>query len=87
MADRHGARVSLEPGFIKFRARSPEAYFARSEADHPMSVAFRPLLERAGTYAAAREQALAVLAAGNEDPDAFLVTSRYRVIRVERPGS
>jgi len=87
MADRHGARVSVQPSRISFRARSPAAYFARFEADHPTSVTFRPLLERAGTYAAAREEALAVLSAGNEDPDALRVTSRYCVIRVERPGS
>ncbi|HZC29135.1 MAG TPA: hypothetical protein VE269_05290 [Gaiellaceae bacterium] len=51
-----------------------------------MSVAARPLVERAGAYATVREEALAALRAGNEDPDGFRVTSPYRVMRITRPG-
>jgi len=47
-----------------------------------MSLASRPLLERARTAQATREQALAVLRAGNEDPNAFRVSSPYRVIEI-----
>jgi SAM-dependent methyltransferase len=85
LAARHGAaRVTFEEGEVSFAAESPESYYADGEANHPMSVASRPLLERAGSCEAVREQALAILRAGNEDPDRFRVTSRYRVIRVER---
>jgi hypothetical protein len=49
-----------------------------------MGLAGRPVLERAGTYGGVREQALAILRDGNEDPDAFQVSSPYRVIEVFR---
>ena len=49
-----------------------------------MSVAGRPVLERAGSYSEVREQAVAILREGNEDPAAFRVTSPYRVIEVTR---
>ena len=50
-----------------------------------MSLAGRPLLESAGSYAALREEAIGVLRAGNEDPAGFRVTSPYRVIRLDVP--
>ena len=84
LAARNGAEVSVDEGEVAFVAESPEAYFAVSEAHHPMSVSMRPLLERAGGHDAIREQALGILREGNEDPDAFRVTSRYRVLTVRR---
>jgi hypothetical protein len=45
-----------------------------------------PALERAGTTEAVETEMLAALREGNEDPDAFRVTSRYRIAIVERPG-
>jgi SAM-dependent methyltransferase len=86
LAARHGARVAFEEGEIAFAGESPEAYYADGEATHPMSVASRPLLERAGSYERVREQALEIMRAGNEDPARFRVTSRYRVIRADRPA-
>lgn len=68
---------------IAFTAASPDAYLAEAD-EHPMSVAGRALLERAGTAAEVRERALEVLRAGNEDPGGFRVTSRYRVIAITR---
>jgi hypothetical protein len=64
--------------------RSPEGHFARREANHPLTVAAKPVLERAGDYAAIRAQAVAVLRAGNQDPDRFCVTSPYRVTELRR---
>jgi hypothetical protein len=49
-----------------------------------MSVGVRPILEGGGTGEAVGEQVLAVLRAGNEDPAAFRVTSRYRIVGVTR---
>jgi hypothetical protein len=69
---------------LKIIAESPEAYLAANERSHPMSIAGRPVLEHAGTYSEVREQALAVLREGNEDPTAFRVSSPYRVIEVTR---
>lgn len=85
LAAAHGATVDAEDGSLAIEAESPEAYFALAEEHHPMSLAGRPLLERAGTYAALREEAIGVLRAGNEDPTGFRVTSPYGVIRIDAP--
>lgn len=77
-----GATVDAEDGRLTIVAESPEAYFAIGETYHPMSLAGRPLLDRAGSYAALREEAIGALRAGNEDPAGFRVTSPYRVIRL-----
>ncbi|GAC1440474.1 MAG: hypothetical protein NVSMB51_19760 [Solirubrobacteraceae bacterium] len=82
LAAPHNAAVAFHDGQLHFEADSAEAYFAAGEQDHPMSLAARPLLERAGSYAAVREQALAALRAGNEDAAGFRVSSPYRVIEV-----
>jgi hypothetical protein len=84
LAARHDARVRVHDAQLSITAESPEAYFAANELLHPMSVAGRPVLESAGSYATVREQALAVLREGNEDPQAFRVSSPYRVIEVRR---
>jgi SAM-dependent methyltransferase len=86
LAARHGAHITVHDGTLSITGGSPEAYFEANERRHPMSVAGRPLLEHAGTYAEVRERALAVLREGNEDPDAFRVSSPYRVIEVRRSG-
>jgi SAM-dependent methyltransferase len=83
LAARHGAQLQFHDGELKIVAESPDAYFAANQG-HPMSVAGRPLLERAGTAEATRERALKVLQEGNEDPSAFRVTSPYRVIEIRR---
>jgi hypothetical protein len=51
-----------------------------------MSVAGRPVLERAGTYSQVRNEALRILRQGNEHPHAFRVSRPYRVIEVHRSG-
>ena len=84
LAARHGARVRIHEGALRITAESPEAYFAGTERSHPMSIAGRPVLEHAGSYGEVREQALAILREGNEDPAAFRVSSPYRVIEVSR---
>jgi hypothetical protein len=81
-----GARVLLHEGELAITAGSPEAYFEANERQHPMSVAGRPVLERAGTYAEVRERAVAALREGNEDPQAFRVSSPYRVIEIRPSG-
>jgi SAM-dependent methyltransferase len=81
----HGATVDAEDGSLPIRAGSPEDYFAAAEEHHPMSLAGRPVLEQAGTYATLRAEAIGVLRAANEDQGAFRVTSPYRVIRLQAP--
>lgn len=72
-------------GAVTFAASSPEEFLQRQRS-HPMSVATAPLLERAGTATTAYEEALGVLRAGNERPEAFCATSPYRVIEVITHG-
>jgi SAM-dependent methyltransferase len=81
---RHGATVEAVDGELTLTADSPEAYYAENEEHHPMSLTMGPVLERAGTYEATREEALAVLRAGNEDPERFRITSPYRVLQIHR---
>jgi SAM-dependent methyltransferase len=84
LAAAQGATLEADEGRLVIEGASPEAYFADGERYHPMSVATRPLVERGSGYATVREEAIAVLRAGNEDPDGFRVTSPYRVMRISR---
>jgi hypothetical protein len=79
----HGVEPTWHEAELPITSGSPEQYLDRGRS-HPLSVAAAPLLEHAGTATAADEEALAVLRAGNESADAFLVTSPYRVIEVKR---
>lgn len=87
LASRHGATVTFHEGELQFFAGSPEEYLRRNQENHPMSVGMKPLLEKAGTLADMEAEALTVLRAGNEEPEAFRVTSRYRVIEIHRQGT
>lgn len=82
LAARHDAEIQVYDAKLTITGESPEAHFATNEEMHPMSIAGRPVLERAGTYSGVREQALAILREANEDPQAFRVSSPYRVIEV-----
>jgi SAM-dependent methyltransferase len=84
LAAQHGAKARIHEGQLTITAASPEAYFEAGEQHHPMSIAGRAVLERAGTYRQVRDEALAILRQGNEDPQAFRVSSPYRVIEVHR---
>ncbi len=63
---------------LTIRAASPEAYVAAGQ-EHPMAVAARPAVDRAGAGAELREAMTAALREGNEDPAGFLVHSPYVV--------
>ncbi|HEY2654886.1 MAG TPA: methyltransferase domain-containing protein [Solirubrobacteraceae bacterium] len=84
LAARHDAEIQVRDAQLDITGESPEAHFAMNEQTHPMSIAGRPILERAGTYEGVREQALAILREANEDPQAFHVSSPYRVIEIHR---
>lgn len=70
--------VSTASASLPIRHTSPEAYVDAGR-EHPMAVAMRPLLQRAGVEEQAREAMVAVLRAANEDPGGFLVHSPYVV--------
>lgn len=72
--------VRVEDGQIAFRAESPEAWLAEQEEHHPAWRHARRTLG-AEAWAPLRAGMVAALAEGNEDPGAFLTTSRYLVVR------
>jgi SAM-dependent methyltransferase len=63
---------------LAIRDRSPEDYVLAGQS-HPMSLAVRPLIERAGAAAEVQAAMTAVLRDANEDPEGFLVHSPYVV--------
>ena len=81
----HGVEPTWHEAELTITSGSPEQYLDRGRC-HPLSVSTAPLLEHAGTATAVYQEALAVLRAGNESADAFLVTSPYRVIEIKRPS-
>jgi ubiquinone/menaquinone biosynthesis C-methylase UbiE len=85
LASSHRAHLQIHEAQLCITAASPEAYLEANEQQHPVSIAGRPVLERAGTYNQVRSEALRILRQGNEDPHGFRVSSPYRVIEVHRP--
>lgn len=70
---------------LAIRHASPEAYVADGE-QHPMALAARPIIQRAGADAEVREAMTEVLRAANEDPDGFLVHSPYVIHVLRKPA-
>jgi SAM-dependent methyltransferase len=82
---RHGMVVTVDgPHELPFAAASPEAYLDAELASHPLAVAAFEILQQRGVQAEARQHLLDVLTAHNEDPKAFLSTSRYVVVTAQR---
>jgi SAM-dependent methyltransferase len=63
---------------LPIRSASPESYVAAGQ-EHPMALAMRPVVERAGVGAELQAAMTAVLRDANEDPSGFLVHSPYVV--------
>jgi SAM-dependent methyltransferase len=80
-----GARLEVAARELAFTAASVDAYLVALEDHHPLALPMRAVLEDAGRYDEVRRQAAEILAAANEDPAAFRVTSRYLLVRVELP--
>jgi hypothetical protein len=68
---------------LAIRAASPEAYIASGQ-EHPMAVATRPVLERAGAADEVRQAMTTVLREANEEPGGFLVHSPYVIHALSR---
>lgn len=86
----HGTAVHVSEHGLSFTHESPAAWFAEQEEHHPVWRGARARLDELGAgerWAAVRARTVAALHAGNEDPDAFRVTSRYLVIRADVPRS
>jgi SAM-dependent methyltransferase len=80
----HGFEVEHEEHRLAFTASSAEAYMEAEFREHPLSIAGRVVLEPRGESDALRARMLTILEAGNEDPAAFRVTSRYVVATARR---
>lgn len=81
---RHGAgAVDVREEALPFAAASPEAWLAEQEEHHPV---WRWGRRRLGEerWARLRDESLARLREGNEDPAAFRTTSRYLVVVARR---
>jgi SAM-dependent methyltransferase len=83
----YGFTPALEERSLAFTADSPAAYVARELEAHPLWVAIRSVLERAGTLGAVRERIVAILDDANEDPGAFRMTGRYLVATLRRAAT
>ena len=64
--EKRGAAVEVTEHEQHFTGASPAAYWDELVEHHPIAIPARSALERAGTYDAARAEAIAVLEAGNE---------------------
>jgi SAM-dependent methyltransferase len=81
----HRFDVSVETESIAFTAGSVAEQLDGDQANHPLALAGRAVLERQpGELEALRERIFEVYEAGNEDPDAFKVTSRYVIATARR---
>jgi SAM-dependent methyltransferase len=84
LAELGPVEVTMHDRTLAITADSPDAYFRDHMDTHPMSVAMRPVLERAGSYEPALAESQAIIRAGNENPDGFLITSAYRIAEIRR---
>ncbi len=80
----HDGVVTVQRYGHAFEAASPEAFADEWMDRHPMWLAARDVLGP-DAYAALRDPLIAVLAEGNEDPDAFRGTSTALVAHVQLP--
>lgn len=71
---------------IAFTAPSAAAYVAEHSEHHPLAIAARPALEKAGKAEEVTTRLTALFESANEDPAAFRTTSHYDVVTVVRSG-
>jgi SAM-dependent methyltransferase len=82
--DPHGFSVSVTEHPIPFHAPSIDEFMRIEGENHPIAVATRPALEAAGRAEEIRDGMRRIYEEGNEDPDAFRITSRYVVAELRR---
>ena len=82
--DPHERSVELSERTISFTGTSAREWVESESRDHPMAVAARPLLEKAGRVEELERRLLEHYEAANEDPDGFRLTSPYAVAEIRR---
>jgi SAM-dependent methyltransferase len=80
----HGFSVSVTEHSIPFHAPSVDEFMRIEGENHPLAIAARPVLEKAGRADEIRQGMRRIYEEGNEDPDAFRITSRYVVAELRR---
>jgi SAM-dependent methyltransferase len=80
----HGFSVSVTEHHIPFHAPSLDEFMRIEGENHPLAVAARPALEKAGRAEEIRERMRRIYEDANENPDAFRITSRYLIAEIRR---
>jgi SAM-dependent methyltransferase len=79
-----GFSVELREEPLVFTAGSASEFVEAEFRDHPLWVSSRTVLGQRGELRDIRDRALEIFAAANEEPDGFLLTSRYVMARMQR---
>jgi SAM-dependent methyltransferase len=82
--ERHGFAATLTEHNISFGAPSIDEFMRIEGENHPLAIAAQPVLEGAGRAEEVREGMRRIYEEGNEDPNAFRLTSRYVVVELRR---
>jgi SAM-dependent methyltransferase len=80
----HGFSASLTEHPLPFHAPSVDEFMRIEGENHPLAIAARPVLEKAGRAEEIRDAMRRIYEEGNEDPEAFRITSRYVVAELRR---
>jgi SAM-dependent methyltransferase len=80
----YGFSGSLTEHALAFAAPSVDEFMRIEGENHPLAIAARPVLEGAGRADEVREEMRRIYLEGNEDPDAFRITSPYVIVELRR---
>jgi SAM-dependent methyltransferase len=80
----HGFSVSLTEHPIPFHAPSVDEFMRIEGENHPLAIAARPVLEKAGRANEIRDGMRRIYEEANEDPDGFRITSSYVIAELRR---
>jgi SAM-dependent methyltransferase len=83
----HGFSVDVEEHRLAYRAASVEEFVDTEQRNHPMAVSGMAILEQLGRVDELRDRLHRILAAANEDPSGFRVTSPYVVATLRRTAT
>ena len=80
----HGFSASVTEHSLSFHAPSVDEFMRIEGENHPIAIAARPALEAAGRADEVRDGMRRIYEEGNEDPDAFQISSPYAIAELKR---
>jgi SAM-dependent methyltransferase len=80
----HGFTTTMTQHSLAFSAPSVDEFMRIEGENHPIAIAARPALESAGRADEVREAMRRIYLEGNEDPEAFRLTSSYAIAELTR---